>query len=368
MSSKTAAPSCMMLIDLLPDAAVHNLGTIAYPFLMGLSRLIGWRACWCVLGVRYAPDLLYTLTPRDLRLLLVEVRRRKPRVVVLNQHLPKKQLSDISAAVPGARLVRWTLGEDLQYLADHVRRRIPEARGPVLEDPRLLDRIQPIYRRKILNRAPWALNPLIEVMGGSRCSYYAPVAGNPFYRRLQLPEAVMGCSFCSRPDPKSSHWTIQGSLDFAVKQIAAVCRQRPAKGAEKRLNLVGFELWKRFEELVLALVQRGVRGVELDFMLRLDELLGGRGAIERCLPLLAQNGIALRINGLGVENFSPEENMRLHKGITAEQVHEATSFMLETHARRPEHFRLPFGGLGMILFTPWTRLEDLRINLDNIER
>ena len=37
-------------------------------------------------------------------------------------------------------------------------------------------------------------------------------------------------------------------------------------------------------------------------------------------------------------------------------------------ARWPAQFRFPFGEFSMILFTPWTTLQDLRINLDNIAR
>lgn len=363
----TAAPG-LMLVDLIPDTAVHHLRTITYPFLMGLSRLIGWRARWRVLGVRYAPDLRYALTTEDLGLLVAEARRLRPKAVVINQRLPKAQLSAIAAAVPRARLVYWEMTENVHDLAEVVRRRIPEARGPVLDDPRLLDRIRPSYRRKILNKAPWAANPVIEVIGGHRCSYRAPVAGNPFYRGLGLPSASMGCSFCQMPDMKTSRLTIADATAFAARQIAALSRRRPAAGGEARLNLCGFELWRRFEELADALVRDGVRGVELNFMPRLDEVLAARPAIERVLPLLAGNGISLRINGLGVENFSPDENMRLHKGITAEQVHQASAFLIACSERWPGTFRLPFGGLGMILFTPWTTLKDLRINLDNIER
>lgn len=358
----------LMLVDLIPDTAVHHLRTIAYPFLMGLSRLIGWRAYWRVLGVRYAPDLRYTLTKEDLALLVAEARRLKPKAVVINQRLPKAQLTALAKAVPGARLVYWDMTENVHDLAEVVRRRIPESRGKVLDDPRLLDRIRPSYRRKILNEAPWAANPVVEVIGGHRCSYHAPVAANPFYRGLGLPSASMGCSFCQMPDMKTSRWGFGNATAFAARQIAALSRQRSAAGGETRLNLCGFELWRRLEELVHALVRDGVRGVELDFMPRLDEVLAARGAVERVLPLLAESGISLRLNGLGVENFSPDENMRLHKGIAAEQVHEASAFLIACSERWPGTFRLPFGGLGMILFTPWTTLNDLRVNLDNIER
>ncbi len=361
----TAAPG-LLLVDLIPDTAVHHLRTITYPFLMGLGRLLGWRARWRVIGVRYAPDLRYTLTPEDLALLVAEARRLKPKAVVINQRLPKAQLSALAAAA-GARVVYWDMTENVHDLAEVVRRRVPEARGKVLDDPRLLDRIRPSYRRKLLNKAPWAANPVIEVIGGHRCSYHAPVAGNPFYRGLGLPSS-MGCAFCQMPDMKTARWGVKDATAFAARQIAALSRQRRAAGGEARLSLCGFELWRRLEELALALVRDGVRGVELNFMPRLDEVLAARGAIERVLPLLAGNGISLRINGLGVENFSPDENMRLHKGITAEQVHEASAFLISCSERWPGTFRLPFGGLGMILFTPWTTLKDLRVNLDNIER
>lgn len=103
-------------------------------------------------------------------------------------------------------------------------------------------------------------------------------------------------------------------------------------------------------------------------MPRLDEILAAREAISRCLPLLAENSLALRLYGAGVENFSPDENRRLNKGITAAQVHEAAAFIAETSARRPGQFRFQAGNLGMILFTPWTTLEDVRVNVENIER
>jgi hypothetical protein len=368
MLFKRATSSRLLLVDLLPDAAVLNPRTISYPFVMGLSQLIGWQASWCVLGVKYAPDLHYTLPPEDLALLLAEVKRQEPRVVVCNECLAEEQLSAISAAVPGVRLVYWRLTETIESFVHYFRVHVPEAHVPLADRGNLLARIRPIYSRQILNHAPWAVNPLVEVVGGTRCLYHAPVARNPFYRGLQLPAKTMGCSFCYRPPQPSHDGGIADPLEFAVRQIEALCQQRPTPGAEKRVNLTGVELWRRFEELVRALVQHGVRAVELNLSPRLDELLEARQVVERCLPLLAEAAMALRINGMGVENFSPDENMRLHKGITAAQVHEATSFLIECNARWPAQFRLPFGGLGMILFTPWTTLRDLRINLENIER
>ncbi|MBI5882238.1 MAG: hypothetical protein HZB91_03940 [Elusimicrobia bacterium] len=359
---------CILLVELVPDAAMRSKRAIAYPFLMGLSRAIGWRAHWRAVGVRWAPALLYSLPPQDLETLLREVKRLAPRVVIVNERLSRKQWAAVAAAAPGGRLVYWDLGESLFQLGETFIRLVPEARCDALEDPCLLDTIEPDYSRRMLNKAPWAAEQIIEIVAGSRCAYHAPLDRNPFYRRLRSRPAVMGCSFCMRDDPRSALWNVRDTVAFAVRQIAALCRRRPTPGVEKHLSLCGFELWRRLPELVRSLARQGVRGVELNLMPRLDEVLKARGAIGRCLPLMAKRGMTLRINGLGVENFSPDENLRLNKGLTAEQVHEATAFLIKTNRRWPEHFRLPYGGLGMILFTPWTRLEDLRVNLDHIER
>ena len=128
----TAAPG-LLLVDLIPDTAVHHLRTITYPFLMGLGRLLGWRARWRVIGVRYAPDLRYTLTPEDLALLVAEARRLKPKAVVINQRLPKAQLSALAAAA-GARVVYWDMTENVHDLAEVARRRVPAAPGKRRDD------------------------------------------------------------------------------------------------------------------------------------------------------------------------------------------------------------------------------------------
>ncbi|MBI5240709.1 MAG: hypothetical protein HY926_09570 [Elusimicrobia bacterium] len=161
---------------------------------------------------------------------------------------------------------------------------------------------------------------------------------------------------------------LQDELAYAVRHVESACRQRRGEGGERRFELVGSRLWPGIETLVDALARAGVRGAELNFMPRVDELLARRDAVVRCLPVLARQGLALRLYGMGVENFSPAENMRLNKGVAAGQVHEAAGFMRETAERWPRQFRLPSGGLSMILFTPWTTIEDLLINIHHIER
>ncbi|HAZ08016.1 MAG TPA: hypothetical protein DCZ01_05710 [Elusimicrobia bacterium] len=354
-----------MLVELTLDEPERQNGVEAYPLLMGLGSMLGWRVSWCTLGVRYDPTLRYRLPPRDLGALLAEISRRKPRIIVINEHLQEDQWTRVKAT--RARLVHSSLDEGtLDHFADFVRQEIPEAAGADLDSPRLFDRIQPEFRRTILNKTPWAKLSIIRVVTGMRCSYRTHVAQNPYYRGIVPSAKTMRCSFC---DLRRMAMPLRDEVSFAVRLIEAACRQRRVeKGREYRFETLGCRLWRRLGEFVETLTRRGVRSAELNFMPRFDELLSAREMISRCLPLMARGGLAMRLYGMGVENFSPAENMRLNKGVTADQVHEATRFMKEMAARWPGTFRLPPGGFSMILFTPWTTIEDLRINVNNIKR
>lgn len=354
-----------MLVELMPENPERQRRTQSYPHLLSAATLLGWPASWHALGVRWDPTLLYELPRADLDLLLAEVARRAPTVVVINERLAEEQRAAVEAASPGARLVYCRLDENfLEDFAGFVRELGASARGRPLDAERI-ESLEPDFRRSILNAAPWAPDPLIRVIAGPRCSYRARADANPFYRGLKTASATMSCSFCGTPAKGGS---VRDPAAFAARQAAAACRERARPGVETRFELIGARLWPRLEEFLREAVKAGVRGAELSFMPRIDEILAARAAVERCLPLLAENGLALRLYGAGVENFSPDENLRLNKGITAAQVHEAAAFIAETRARWPGQFRFRDGDLSMILFTPWTTLDDVRVNVENIER
>lgn len=359
---RTAKPR-LLLIELLPHEPERQFRAAAYPWLMGLARALGWQASWRALGVRYDPTLRYRLEPGDLALLRAEVRRRKPRAALINEHLRPEQWRALAAAWPG-RLVYWPLEESLEPLGPTFARLVPEADGPLLGRSDLLARLRPGFQRRVLNAAPWAHAPLIRVISGGACDYRRPVSSNPFYRGLPLPARSMGCSFCATlPLPRPA----QDVAAFAAREVAAACRQLPSR-VERRFELRCQGLWRRLEEFIRELIRLKARRAELIFAPRIDELLATRAALRRCLPLLSRNGLAVRIYGMGVENFSPAENLRFNKGVTARQAHEAAAFITETLAAWPGQFRCDPGPLSMILFTPWTTLRDLRLNGEHIAR
>ena len=367
MRRKTPKPVRLMLVELMPENPERQRRTQAYPYLLAAAKRLGAEASWHALGVRYEPTLRYELPEPDLALLVAEIGRRKPGVVVINETLSDDQRAAVEAAAPGGvRLVYCHLDDDfMERFGEFARGLGFSGRKSLLDEPGLIESLEPDFLREVLNAAPWAAVPLIRVVAGSRCAYRTLAADNPYYRDLKPAASTLSCSFCgvpARPD------AVADAAAFAARQAAAACGGRARARVETRRERIGGGLCPRLEELVLELVRRGVRDAELSFMPRIDEILAARGAIERCLPLLAANRLALRLYGAGVENFSPEENRRLNKGVTAAQVHEAAAFIEETRARWPDRFRFHTGDLGMILFTPWTTLEDVRVNLDNIER
>jgi hypothetical protein len=364
MAAPSGKPFKLLLIELMPHEPERQFRVVAYPWLMGLARALGWQASWVALGVRYDPTLRYRLAPGDLALLRAQLRRLKPGTVLINEHLFPEQWAALAALVPGRRLVYWPVDGTFEHLVPAIRKALPQARGALLDDPRLLERLRPDFRRRVLNKAPWAHAPLIRVVLGSVCEYRTPAAAHPLYRGLRLRHRVLGCSFCASFQLRKP---AQDVVVFASRLVAAACRQLPDR-AERRFELRCQGLWRRLEEFVRELIRLKVRRAELIFSPRIDELLATRAALRRCLPLLAKSGLAVRIYGMGVENFSPAENLRLNKGVTARQVHEAVGFITATAAAWPGQFRCERGRLSMILFTPWTTVRDLRLNAAHIAR
>jgi hypothetical protein len=355
----------MLLVELTPDDPLRRFRTNAYPFLMGLARLLGAQASWCALGVRFQPTLRYRLEPADLKLLLCELRRCRSDVVIINERLDDDQWARLGAACRGGHLAYCSLGETFPNLGAFVRTALPAADPAVLEDPRLLDRIEPDFRRRVLNQAPWAADPVMRLSDGVPCAYRRPLAQNPFYRGLSLPPGAMGCAFCGTM-MVHERMPVADPLAFLLKQVRAACRL-PA-GKERLFEVQGSGVWTRLDSFLAELLRLGLRRAQFCFAPRVDELLAARRVLERRLPALARRELSLRFYTMGVENFSAAENQRLNKGLTARQVHEAVDFVCAMTARWPRAFRFSKGDMSMILFTPWTTLADLRINIRHIRR
>jgi hypothetical protein len=352
----------LLLVELVCDEPDRHFRAAAFPWLMALARRLGWRASWSALGVRYDPSLLYALEPADLARLRAELARLRPAVVVLNERLRPGQWAGLARG--GARPVYCPIEEDIGALGAFARAELG-AEAPGLDDPFLADGLRPEFARRALNDSPWLASAPVSIVAGPRCAYRVPTRRLRLFRGVPLPAAGMGCSFCGAGQISGRPFT-RDAVGFAARAAAAARRDRP--GPELRFVFVGHELWRRLPDLVRALERLGARGAELAFMPRLDEFLAARPALERLLPRLASRRLAMRLYGMGVENFSAAENRRLNKGLSARQVHAAAALVARLRARWPRNFRYPSRHLSTILFTPWTTPADLRTNVRHLAR
>jgi hypothetical protein len=97
-------------------------------------------------------------------------------------------------------------------------------------------------------------------------------------------------------------------------------------------------------------------------MLRADTLLAKKDRLEGVLHGMQAAGHRLSLVSIGAENFSAQENERFNKGVTAAQLRACRGLLSDWAERFPRTFTAESGYSG-ILFTPWTRPQDL---LDNI--
>ena len=210
-----------MLVELMPETPERQHRTQAYPHLLGAAKLLGWEASWHALGVRYNPTLRYGLPPADLKLLLAEIERLAPSVVVINEQLIDSQQAAVKVAAPGgARLVYCSLGENfIPQFPDFLR-----GLGAEICDARLDDAAGrgPGFPPGGLNMAPWAPDPLIRVVTGALLLSHR-VDENPFYRGLKLTSKTMGCTFCATPPDGDC---LRDIAAFAAGQVAAAVSAR----------------------------------------------------------------------------------------------------------------------------------------------
>ncbi|MDD5302396.1 MAG: hypothetical protein PHS14_04730, partial [Elusimicrobia bacterium] len=126
----------------------------------------------------------------------------------------------------------------------------------------------------------------------------------------------------------------------------------------------------KFDEVFEVILRLKVPSGVFLFNPRIDDVLRAKARIARTLPALAKAGHEVRILSMGIENFSARESARFNKGITVEHVDGFLALAKEWGSAYPSVFK-PFRGgtekieLGFILFTPWTTLKDIRINLEH---
>ncbi len=207
----------------------------------------------------------------------------------------------------------------------------------------------------------------IDLRIAHACGYKRALSENAFYRDvLDAPEvaAHRGCAYCVSALPSAG-----GTPD----QIAARILERIR--TDRRAFPDVDTIWMAFAETyydALSIAFRtwpgdpAWRDMTLAMQCRPDVIAARFKEIET----LAADALAchtrLRIGVVGFENFSPKEILVLNRGAEPEQLDTAAE-ILNGWLRQPPAGLLVRGFTpSFILFTPWTTLDDLELNLQRI--
>jgi hypothetical protein len=271
------------------------------------------------------------------------------------------------AALPGAFFVRLQGEHDIDAPCDvqcspgalvsvlaHVLDR------EVTASPRARPNLTPRY----VSERDRPARPSYPIKGSSGCPYSADARENPIFAGVSLPAGMgRGCSFCTTGNAYE-HQKPRDALDGTLDQLRFVRSEAPDI---ETLVLRDQNPFAYLTELVEAAEAEKLGPFTLLVESRADWWLQNGKRFERALASAKRSSITIAPFLVGVENFSQRELDRFNKGIDAELNVRFLHTLRAWAAAFAPAVDLTQGAFGFILFTPWTTVDDLRINLRGIE-
>lgn len=408
-AKKTAAPPArLMFLEFFPDALRRIERSMLFPFLKGLAREKGIETTWLCFGARQ-----YDMAPgseewtssvgRDgsTELALgMHLDSFRPTHIISSDELRGELRRRVEAASSRPAFVvmpastQTYLGPPEKGAPDEAVSCDPAHRRhyarcawfldwlglsePARERRYLIEAAEPDYAARLVDDAARSLKPLISIASGVLCGNRRRLRDNPMFKGI-LPTASVpgapdgghhGCSFCGsdRAPLTSSGADIPALVE---KQFRGILKTAGEGGRNKGLyEFYDIQAFWKFDEVFEAILRLKVPPSVFLFNPRVDDVLRAKDRIAKTLPALAKAGHEVRILSMGIENFSEQESRRFNKGITTAHVDGFLALAKEWGSAYPSVFK-PFRGgsekieLGFILFTPWTTLADLRVNLEH---
>lgn len=361
----------VFLLELLSaDRFAQNRSAI-YPFVRGHLEAREIPVYWACFGfdphaqgdARFRVDL----PPEDVDELVQAISSFGPTHVLSNELLGEEIEARIQHAAPRARLL---LGHDVQHVSGLERRLRRWLSLPVFDRGRnLVDAAEPAYRCELVSATAREVRPFVSVLAGPVCFFRAPIEHNPAFEGVRISarrypgDARVACSFCAGKEPHR-YLLETPAVSLALRQIRGALEGRPAERWGREFLMHGAALFAQLGNVLEGVLETDIPASHFYFYCRFDELLRKAKTIEALLPKLAAAGHGLHLFAMGAENFSPAENQRFNKRLDLRQIEEAVALLRRWEAAHPgtlgysEH-----GELSFILFTPWTRVADLRANL-----
>lgn len=345
----------------------------SFPFVKGFLNGMGIYNEWVVVAVPHNTDARFrynvTFKRQDERLLNDYIERNQITHLIMNESLCPSQMEGIKEKLDG----RVMCFEDIpeidrldRYGFMKLRNWLDNGASSAETDALLeIQSVVPDYQKVMLNKLSMRVSPLVRILCGSSCGYANPVQKNPYYKDIpsEIIRSFNGCAFCFGGG-SISECPESFPMDFVLRQINLSGRVGVEDGAVPEYWIEGNNIFKNMDGLFYRLVETSHPPSVFYFQPRIDDVCKNAPEIEKLLPVLRASGHALTFFSMGVENFSAVENERLNKGVTLQDFMRCHKFMMEWSTRYPNTFFFnKHGAFSFILFTPWTRMEDVEVNI-----
>ena len=352
--------------DQFPGRVSYNL-----PFLAGHYSAKGHAVRWIRFGIsttnlmEHGRDEI-TLSEEELARLEDLVREHEATLIVITDALYEPQLARVMAAAPGAKL---QLAKDDRWLG------------------KLLGRwkgLQEILQAGVVPRYDWEAGneaatrnhiDNIYLVQAASCGHRWDVKDNPLYAGLSdsRVQEHYGCAFCEnwkgRKRFTRKHIFFKQPADYTTpqewieRQVEAIARTRGS--AERFPNGVLLEQVTSIGLLrgtIEALVKHGLADhVTLLVAVRTDQIKRVERLLSDHFKENAESKLRFGVYASGIESFDAYELALLNKGTTPEDSVRAVNRLRAMRERFGERFW--YTGMSFILFTPWTSLEALHLNV-----
>ncbi len=368
-------PPRLLLLEFLNVDRYSQYRSELFPFVRARAEALGVQVEWIAVG--FSRETLPTspflmALPEDVGASVISaIARVRPTHILLNEELDATLSAELSAVAADARRGVYGLsGGPLFHRVGDVDEWLGLERPSTAEQQLILDAVTPSWRCTLLGDLAATVLPFVQVQGGPICVYARPLSHNGSFDGVDLSRAqsAVGCSFCGDASERGYPYETP-PVALALRQIRAAIATCPPDRGGRAFAIGGAPIFLRLRELVETLLDEGLSDLELHVSCRIDELCRKARDLDVLLPRMAVRGISLHVANMGVENFSQEENERFNKGISAGDVEEVVGHIARWERDWPRTFHFSdCGGFGFILFTPWTELRDIRVNLSYAER
>jgi len=210
--------------------------------------------------------------------------------------------------------------------------------------------------------------PLPFLLCGPECRYSRPVEKNPAFAGVDLSGCadLTGCTFC-RGARETAPWGV-APMEMARRNLEAIRQTHPRWTPHRpRYRLTGEEVFFQVDRLARLVLELELTPCDLLLDARADSIARHGERLEQAAAALAGSGHVLHICLVGLESFSAPELLRMNKGQTATRLVQAVDLLQRLEAEHSGSFALrEYGGFSTILYTPWTTIDDLKLNLEMV--